>query len=124
MNDVPANQADQRLKSLRTITMVVYGLQAAWFLFGVTAIIAIIINYVKKDDVQGTWLESHFRWQIRTFWFGLPWFVLGAITYLLIIGHFIIIVAGIWLIYRIIKGGLNLFDGKEMYASPAKAEQA
>ncbi len=53
--------------------MLVYGLQAASFFFGITAIAAVIINYVKKDDVLNTWLASHFRWQIRTFWFGLFW---------------------------------------------------
>ena len=46
------------------------------FLFGWPSIIAVIINYVKRGDVQGTWLESHFRWQIRTFWFGLLWVAL------------------------------------------------
>jgi uncharacterized membrane protein len=107
---------DQRLKSLKTITMVVYALQATAFLYGITAIVAIIINYVKKDDVQGTWLESHFRWQIRTFWFSLLGTALGMITYLLVIGHFILLAVGVWVIYRVIKGGLNLMDGKQMYA--------
>ena len=69
---VPTSDSDH-LQSLRTITMVVYGLQAAAFLFGITALVAIIVNNVKKDDVLGTWLESHFRWQIRTFWYGLLW---------------------------------------------------
>ena len=41
------------------------------FLLGWPSIIAVIISYVKRGDVQGTWLESHFRWQIRTFWFGV-----------------------------------------------------
>ncbi len=64
---------------LKTLTMLVYALQAAGFLLPpVVWIVAVIINYVRKDDVAGTWLESHFRWQIRTFWFGLLWVVLGA----------------------------------------------
>jgi uncharacterized membrane protein len=121
MNEESVTPDEQRLKSLKTITLVVYGLQAASiFIPGVPAVIAIIINYVKKDDVQGTWLESHFRWQIRTFWFGLLWLALGAITYLLVVGYFILLAAVIWLIYRIIKGWLYLLDGKVMYASPAK----
>lgn len=106
---------DDNLKSLKTITMVVYVLQAASFLFGISAIVAIIINYVKKDDVRGTWLESHFRWQIRTFWFGLLWGSLGLITFLLIVGYGILLAVGVWVIYRVVKGGLNLLDGKEMY---------
>ena len=111
----PPPDSEERLKSLKTITMVVYALQAVSCLFGVTALAAIIVNYVKKDDVQGTWLASHFRWQIRTFWFGLLWFGLGMLTFLLLIGHFILVAAGVWFIYRIVKGWLNLMDGKEMY---------
>ena len=115
MDEVPPPPETERLKSLKTITMVVYALQAASFLFGITALVAIIVNNVKEDDVLGTWLASHFRWQIRTFWFGLLWLGLGLATYLLIVGHFILIADGVWLIYRIVKGWLNLMDGKEMY---------
>ena len=102
------------LDSAKTLTTVVYALQAASFFVGITAIVAIIINYVKIDDVKGTWLESHFRWQMRTFWFGLLWGVIGAITFILIIGWFILAVDAIWVIYRITKGWLRLNDGKEM----------
>lgn len=108
---------DDTMKSLKTITMVVYVLQAASFLFGISAIVAIIINYVKRDDVRGTWLESHFRWQIRTFWFSLLWGSLGLLTFLLIVGYGILVATGVWVIYRVVKGGLNLLDGKEMYVS-------
>jgi uncharacterized membrane protein len=104
------------VRSLKNITTAVYALQAASFLLGITYFVAIIINYVKRDDSRGTWLESHFRWQIRTFWFSLPWFALGGITFLLIIGYFILFATGLWVIYRIIKGWLNLNDGKPMYA--------
>jgi uncharacterized membrane protein len=65
------HKADER--QLITIATVVYALQAAGFLFGITWIIAAIVDYVKRDDAAGTWLESHFRWQIRTFWWGLLW---------------------------------------------------
>ncbi len=106
------------LKSLKTITAVVYALQALSFLFGVTFLAAVIVNYVKKDDVYGTWLESHFRWQIRTFWFGLLWAGLGVATFLILIGHLVLIADGAWLVYRVVKGSLNLFDGKEMYRPP------
>lgn len=117
MDEIPVDTRDNdRLQSLKTITMVVYALQAAAFLFGITALVAIIINNVKKDDVQGTWLESHFRWQIRTFWFGLLWAALGCITYLLVVGYFVLIADGVWIIYRVVKGWLNLIDGKEMSA--------
>ena len=52
----------------RKLTHVIYALYAASILVGVTCLVAVIVNYVKRDDVAGTWLESHFRWQIRTFW--------------------------------------------------------
>ena len=104
-------------RAAKTVTTVVYALQAASFLAGITFIVAIIINYVKKKDVQGTWLESHFRWQIRTFWFSLLWSLLGAATFLAVIGYFILVADMIWLIYRIVKGWLYLADGKEMYAA-------
>jgi hypothetical protein len=64
---------------LKTLTMLVYALQAAGFLLPpVVWIVAVIINYVRKEEVAGTWLESHFRWQIRTFWWGLLWGVIGG----------------------------------------------
>jgi len=111
MNE-PTNTPD--LDAAKTLTTVVYALQAASFFFGITSIVAIIINYVKIDDIRGTWLESHFRWQIRTFWFGLLWGVIGAATFILVIGWFILIADAIWVIYRIVKGWLRLNDGKEI----------
>ena len=99
-------------KSLKTLATVVYALQAAGFVVGITWIVAIVVDYVKRDEAKGTWLESHFRWQIRTFWWGLLWAVVGAITFLIIIGWFILMADAIWIIYRIVKGWLNLNDGK------------
>jgi len=105
--------ADNR--SLKNITTLVYALYAASFLAGITAIVAVIINYVKRQDVAGTIFESHFRWQIRTFWFGLLWALLGVLTWLVLIGWFVLIADGIWIIYRIVKGWLYLNDGRPMY---------
>jgi uncharacterized membrane protein len=110
------NRQNTDLSSLKNIATAVYALQAASFIFGITYFIAIIVNYVKREDAQGTWIESHFRWQIRTFWFGLLWFVLGGLTFFIVIGWFILFAAALWLIYRILKGWLNLNDGKPMYA--------
>lgn len=110
------NRQTTDLSSLKNIATAVYALQAASFIFGITYFIAIIVNYVKREDAQGTWIESHFRWQIRTFWFGLLWFVLGGLTFFIAIGWFILFAAALWLIYRILKGWLNLNDGKPMYA--------
>lgn len=105
----------EREKSAKTLTTIVYALYAASYLIGVSAIVAIVINYVKKEDVAGTFMESHFRWQIRTFWFGLLWGVLGALTFVLVVGWFVLVADGIWIIYRIVKGWLRLNDNKPMY---------
>jgi len=109
-----AQQAD----SAKTITTAVYALQAASFLFGITSIVGVIINYVKNSDVQGTWLESHFRWQIRTFWFALLWSIIGIVLAYVFVGVIILLANAVWFIYRIVKGWLRLADGKEMYAVP------
>lgn len=102
-------------KSARTLTTIVYVLYAASLLVGITAIVAIIVNYVKKDDVAGTMMESHFRWQIRTFWFQLLWLVLGILSAALVVGWLILVGSYIWYIYRIVKGLLHLNDNKPMY---------
>ena len=101
-------------KSLKTLTMVVYLLQALGFFGGITWIVAVIINYVKLDEVKGTWLESHFRWQIRTFWWGLLLGVIGTVLLLILVGYLIWVAAAIWIIYRIVKGWLYLNDGKPL----------
>ena len=91
------------------------------FVFGIPSIIAVVMNYVKRDEARGTWLESHFSWQLRTFWFALLAFVaiglfslplvlllgLGIITWML--GAFVV---GIWIVYRVARGWLRLKDGK------------
>ena len=91
------------------------------FVFGIPSIIAVIMNYLKRSEVRGTWLDSHFGWQLRTFWYALLWFVLiglfsaplvlllglGIVTW--IIGAFVV---GIWIVYRVARGWLRLRDGQ------------
>jgi uncharacterized membrane protein len=121
---------------LVTWTQVIYGLHAlslltgilgaatviGAFLTGWPSIIAVILNYVKRGDVRGTWLESHFRWQIRTFWFGLLWVALGLLFVIATFGIGIIVawlpmmLVGFWFIYRIARGWLALNDGRQMYS--------
>ena len=103
-----------KLKSLRTLTTVVYALQAAGFFIGITWIVALVINYVKREEVTGTWLESHFRWQIRTFWFGMLWAAIGLPLCFVLVGFAVLFADGVWLIYRIVKGWLNLNDSRPM----------
>lgn len=103
----------QGADSARNLAIIVYILQGlAFFLGGITALAGVIINYVKMDEVRGTWIEPHFRWQIRTFWIGLLWLVIGTLTLMVIIGWFILLGMAIWVIYRIVKGALALNDGK------------
>ena len=90
-------------------------LHALGFFVGLTWIAAVIVDYVKRDTARGTWLESHFRWQIRTFWFGLLWGVAGAILAVVFVGFFILAANYIWLIYRVVKGWLYFNDRKPMY---------
>jgi uncharacterized membrane protein len=89
------------------------------FVFGVPSIIAVVINYLKRDEAKGTFLESHFRWQIRTFWFSLLWCVIAALLFVTIVGIplalIVLFAAGIWAIYRIARGWLALRDRKPMY---------
>lgn len=100
----------------KTLTIVIYALQAASFIVGLTFLVAVIINYIKRDDVRGTWLESHFRWQIHTFWFCLLWGLVGAFLSAVVIGVFILLANAIWVIYRIAKGWINVAENKPMYA--------
>jgi uncharacterized membrane protein len=111
------SQTDQPadLVPLLNITTLVYALQALSFFVGVSCIVAVIINYVKRPDVAGTWLASHFRWQIRTFWFALLWLALGGITFFFLVGYFVWLANAVWVIYRIVKGWLYLNDRKPMY---------
>lgn len=107
----------EKIKSEKTLTTIIYALYAASFFVGITVIIAIIMNYIKKDDVAGTFLESHFKWQMRTFWFGFLWSIVGGALAIFFVGYFVLAANVIWLIYRIVKGFLKLNDNKPMYAS-------
>jgi uncharacterized membrane protein len=105
---------DDKLASLKQLTLITYILYAASAFVGVTGIVAVIINYVKRDDTRGTIYESHFTWQIRTFWWSLLWAIIGGFTAFFIVGFAILIADAVWVLYRIIKGFLNWNDGKAM----------
>jgi uncharacterized membrane protein len=112
--------------ALHTLSLVIGAFGAATvvgaFVFGWPSIIAVIINYVKRGEARGTWLESHFRWQIRTFWYALLWAILAALISLLLapilIGFLtwplLMFVLGLWAIYRIARGWLALRDERPM----------
>ena len=88
------------------------------FLTGWPSIIAVILNYVKRSDVRGTWLDSHFSWQIRTFWFALLWVVIGFVLFITLIGipiaYILWVGTGLWVLYRIIRGWLALSSERPM----------
>ena len=89
------------------------------FVFGVPSIIAVVINYVKRGEARGTFLDSHFRWQIRTFWYALLWCLIGGLLFITLVGILLAIgvffAAGVWAIYRVTRGWLALRDRKPMY---------
>ena len=118
--------------NLVTLTHVVYALHAfsaivglttaafvvTAFLTGWPSIIAVVINYVKRSDVRGTFLESHFSWQIRTFWWALGWALLAGLLILTVIGiplaWVVAVTTGIWVLYRITRGWLALLSRKPL----------
>src|SRR6187551_3047580 len=126
---------EQSSPSLVRWTQIIYGLHAFSLLIGILtaasvvgafltgwpSIIAVILNYVKRSDVRGTWLESHFRWQIRTFWFGLLWVSICVVFVVLTLGLGLLIawlplgLVGFWFIYRVLRGWLALRDKRPMY---------
>ena len=117
---------------LVTLTHVIYALHAfsavtgmvsaalivTAFLTGWPSIIAVILNYVKRSEVRGTWLDSHFSWQIRTFWFAALWVVIGAVLFATVIGIPVAVVlwiaTGIWVLYRIVRGWLALVSERTL----------
>ena len=98
--------------SLKNIAQIVYLCQALSFFFGITAVAGVILNYLKRDEVKGTWLESHFVWQIRTFWISLIASLIGFILIFILIGFLILAATLVWTIYRVIKGYLLLSENK------------
>jgi uncharacterized membrane protein len=109
-------KSPEELAGLKNVVMMVYLLQALSFLWGVTAIVGVIVSYVKRDDARGTVYDSHFDWQIRTFWWGLLWGVVGVLLIIVFgLGFLVMFVAWIWAIYRVVKGWLKLSEGKPVF---------
>jgi len=127
------NSSAEPLQSALVAAHIVYGLHSTaivlgivgsttvigGFLGSVPSIIAVILSYVKRGDARGSWAESHFRWQIRTFWFALLWLVIAVLLIVTLIGApvglVMLITVTIWLIYRIARGWIRLFDKQPMY---------
>ena len=103
---------DDRLRSNKTLTWIVYGLYAASFLDGITAIAGIVMNYVKRGDVAGTFLESHFTWQIRTFWISLVAAIVGMLLMLVLVGWVVLVADMVWVVYRLVIGAIRLNENR------------
>ena len=92
------------------------------FLTGWPSIIAVILNYVKRSEARGTWVDSHFKWQIRTFWFGLLWislcfaFIIVTLGIGILIAWLPIALVGCWFVYRVVRGWMALRDSRPMYS--------
>ena len=129
MTDIDGKtQAPVVSQDLITLTHIIYALHAfsvltafssaalivTAFLTGWPSIIAVIINYVKRNEVRGTFLDSHFSWQIRTFWWSLLWLVIGGVLTVVLVGWAILGLTGLWILYRIIRGWLALVSRKAM----------
>lgn len=123
---VPSSDPHGLRPSLVQLTHVIYGLHAVavvigvtsaatvagGFVFGLPSLVAVFLNYLKRGDVRGTWLESHFRWQIRTFWFTFFWLMFYGLLIITIIGipiaWIMIAILGLWVGYRVIRGWVAL----------------
>jgi uncharacterized membrane protein len=137
----PPNASDTPLRGLIEYTHWIYGLHSlsvlsalltthavAWrFAVGLPSIIAVIMNYARRSETRGTWIESHFRWQIRTFWFAWLWIIVTliiAMPLVLLAGLGFLLgllgfgLVGLWVIYRIVRGWLTLRDGRAMPLPP------
>jgi len=126
-------QSKEPVPSALVAAHIVYGLHAFAIVVGITrattviggfvgsvpSIIGVIISYVKRGSARGTWAASHYRWQIRTFWFALLWLIISLLLVVTLVGApaglILLIALTLWLIYRIARGWLRLLDKQPMY---------
>jgi uncharacterized membrane protein len=130
--NIPQTSVSPPSEGMVTLAHVLYGLHGfsalmgmlgpmlivTTFLTGWPSIVAVIINYVKRGDVRGTYLDSHFSWQLRTFWYALLWVAIALLLIFTVIGipfaWVLVLVLGLWVLYRIIRGWIALVDGRPM----------
>jgi uncharacterized membrane protein len=114
----PATHApDQQLRNYATT---IYFLQAATYVVVFSYFVAPAIAYWKRKDAQGTWLESHLRWQINTFWFSLVGLAIGLLTLASPVGMPVLMATSLWFVYRIGQGWTRLSRGQPMGSSAAR----
>ena len=106
--------ADDAVARNKNVVLVIYVLYALAVVTGISALAGIIVAYIKRDDVQGTWLASHIDWQIKTFWWGLVLSIISFALMMIVVGFLMWIAVACWLIYRVAKGWLRLNDNREV----------
>lgn len=95
--------------------MIIYLLQGSGYFFGITWLVAIIINYVKLDEARADPVAiTHFQYQIRTFWYGMLWLIISGMLSVFVVGLLSFLVTMIWILYRIIKGVIRLAENEAM----------
>jgi uncharacterized membrane protein len=126
---VPVREADPSLVSYTNVIYALHSLSVligitspvtivGSFVFGIPSIVAVIMNYARQSDARGTYLESHFTWQIRTFWFAVLWALivwgLSLPLMLIFVGLLTLpvglVLVGVWVVYRVLRGWLALRD--------------
>jgi uncharacterized membrane protein len=113
-NPVYYHATDAR-SDMRTLTHILYALFALhWFTGGISIIVAIIVAYLKRGDAAGTPYEAHLTWLIRSFWIGLVGYLIGAALIFVFIGFAVLTAVSIWMLYRIVKGWLYLYENKPL----------
>jgi uncharacterized membrane protein len=126
-------KSEEPVHSVLVAAHVVYGLHTIAIVLGITgsstviggfvgsvpSIIAVMINYLKRGGARGSWAASHYRWQIRTFWFALLWLLIAVLLVVSVVGSplglGLLIALTLWLVYRIARGWLRLLDKRPMY---------
>ena len=114
MNDIVTEEkTDEELQTLKRLAATVYLCQVLTFMLaGLPLLVGVAINFMKQEQVRGTWLESHFDWQIKTTWVALAGFAVAGVTFAMGIGIFVLLVTVVWMVYRITIGWYALTDGK------------
>ena len=133
MSSSEETNSEEPVQSALVAAHIVYGLHAVAIVTGITgsatviggfvgsvpSIIAVIINYLKRGSARGSWAESHYRWQIRTFWFALLWLLIAVLLIVTVVGApfglALLAAVTLWLIYRVARGWLRLLDKQPMY---------
>jgi uncharacterized membrane protein len=131
-----SEESTESLASALTVANVVYALHGfaivvglagsatvvGSFLMSLPSILAVVLNYAKRSDARGSWLESHYRWQIRTFWYAFAWLLGALFLFATVIGIpvslGVLLALSAWLIYRVGRGWLRLRDRLPMYTTP------